>query len=348
MTDRPGVAILGSAHRPHAWSYARALASSPNARLAGVYDAMPELGQSIADEFGVAYHQDARVLLESARVQAVVVCSATAEHRAHVELAASRGCHVLCEKPIATTLEDAQAMIEACRGSGVQLHTAFVTRFLPLVQQVRATLLAGELGDVIAMVGGNRGRPPLPPQYPQWITTPSESGGGALIDHSVHITDVMRHLSGREVVRVGAEVGSLMWDIEVDDMALMSLVFEGGMVASVDPSWSVPAGNPWDYDFYLRIVGTLGSLSLNDVAESLRLVSKHRGGGLRLLPFADDVDAAMVEGFVASIRAGHLLGPCAHGEDGLRALEVALAGYEAARSAATVTLPSPRPAHRAV
>jgi len=84
------------------------------------------------------------------------------------------------------------------------------------------------------------------------------------------------------------------------------------------------------------------------VAESLRLVSKHRGGGLRLLPFADDVDAAMVEGFVASIRAGHLLGPCAHGEDGLRALEVALAGYEAARSAATVTLPSPRPAHRAV
>ena len=140
------------------------------------------------------------MLLESARVQAVVVCSATAEHRAHVELAASRGCHVLCEKPIATTLEDAQAMIEACQGAGVQLHTAFVTRFLPLVQQVRATLLAGELGDVIAMVGGNRGRPPLPPQYPEWITTPSDSGSLAVrsIDHSVHITDVIRHLSGRE------------------------------------------------------------------------------------------------------------------------------------------------------
>ena len=145
VTDRPGVAILGCAHRPHAWSYARALASSPNARLAGVFDATPELGQSIADEFGVAYHDDARVLLESARVQAVVVCSATAEHRALVELAASRGRHVLCEKPIATTLEDAQAMIEACQRAGVQLHTAFVTRFLPLVQQVRATLLAGEL-----------------------------------------------------------------------------------------------------------------------------------------------------------------------------------------------------------
>ncbi len=339
MTDRLGVAIIGCAHRPHAWSYARALAGSPGARLSGVFDPTPELGRSIADEFDVAYHRDVSGLLESPDVEAAVICSATVEHRRLAELAASRGRHVLCEKPIATTVEDARAMIEACSWAGVQLHTAFVTRFLPLVQQVRSILLAGELGDLVAMVGGNRGRPPLPPQYPGWITTPSESGGGALIDHSVHITDVMRHLSGREVERVAAEVGSLMWNLDVDDTALMSLVFNGGMVASIDPSWSVPAGNPWDYDFYLRVIGTLGSLSINDMAESLRLVSDRRGGGLRLVPFGDDVDAAMIDAFAASIRAGHVLSPCADGEDGLRALEVALAGYEAAETAATISLP---------
>jgi predicted dehydrogenase len=68
-------------------------------------------------------------------------------------------------------------------------------------------------------------------------------------------------------------------------------------------------------------------------------VSASAGGGLRLVPFGVDVDAAMVEAFVASIRAGEVLGPCATGDDGLRALEIALAGYAAADRAETVSLP---------
>ena len=103
---------------------------------------------------------------------------------------------------------------------------------------------------------------------------------------------------------MAAEVDSRLWDCGVDDVALMSLVFDDGMVASVDPSWSVPAGNPWDYDFYLRVVGSRGSLAISDLAESVKLVSSHTGGGLRLVPFGDDVDAALIEAFVASVRAG--------------------------------------------
>lgn len=340
MTGRLGVALLGCAHTQHAWSYARALAASPTARLVGVFDESAELGEPVSREFDVPLYGDAAALLDRPDVAAVVVCSATVEHRPLVEMAAGRGLHVLCEKPVATTLEDARAMLAACAQSGVQLHMAFVTRFLPLVQQVRAAVAAGDLGDLIAMVGGNRGRPPLPPQYPPWITTRSQSGGGALIDHSVHLTDVMRHLSGREVVRVAAEVDSRLWDCGVDDVALMSLVFDDGMVASVDPSWSVPAGNPWDYDFYLRIVGSRGSLAISDLPESLQLVSSHTGGGLRLVSFGTDVDAALIEAFAASIRAERLLSPCADGEAGLRALEIALAGYAAAHAGATVSLPA--------
>jgi predicted dehydrogenase len=339
VTTPVGVALLGCAHTQHAWSYARALAASPAARLVGVYDGRPELAEPISRSFDVPLYSEAAALLERSDVEAVVICSATVQHRPMVQLAAARGLHVLCEKPIATTLDDARAMLAACEQSGVQLHLAFVTRFLPLVQQVRSAIVAGDLGDLIAMVAGNRGRPPLPPLYPDWITTASESGGGALIDHSVHLTDVMRHLSGREVVRVGAEVDSRLWDIGVDDVALMSLVFDDGMVASVDPSWSVPAGNPWDYDFYLRIVGTRGSLAISDLAESVQLVSSHTGGGLRLVPFGEDVDVALVEAFVASVRADEILGPCADGAAGLRALEIALAGYAAADAGATVSLP---------
>lgn len=337
--SRLGVAVVGCAHAPHAWSYARALAGSAQARLVGVYDEDPALTAPLARDFGAPVHTDAAGLIGAPEVQAVVVCSATAHHRRHVELAASLGRHVLCEKPLATTAEDARAMIATCERAGVQLHTAFVSRFLPLAQQARAAVADGRLGDLLGAVAGNRGRAPLPPAYPEWITTPELSGGGALIDHSVHLTDILRHLSGAEVTRVTAEV-STPPALGVEDLALLSLTFDSGMVASLDPSWSVPAGNPWDYDFYLRLLGTAGSLDLTDLAESLDLVSGTAGPGLRLVPFGEDVDGAMIAAFLDSIRAGEVLDPCATGADGLRALEVALAGYASAARAATVPVPT--------
>ena len=205
---RLGVAILGVAHL-HALSYGQALAASPTARLVGFHDASPELAERAAPHLGCPHQPDLDALLDGGDVEAIIVCSATNGHRALVEHAAARGLHVLCEKPIATTIADAEAMIEACATHGVQLHTAFVTRFYPLVAQVRDAVASGRLGDLIGMVGGNRGRPPLPPLYPPWITTQAEAGGGALMDHSVHVTDVMRHVSGQEVVRVTAETDAL-------------------------------------------------------------------------------------------------------------------------------------------
>src|SRR5205814_562347 len=102
---------------------------------------------------------------------------------------------------------------------------------------------------------------------------PLAAGGGALIDHSVHVTDAMRHVSGLEVTEVSAEAGALLWGCEVDDVAAVLLRFDNGAVGSVDPSWSVPDDHPWDYDFFLRLVGREGSLDLTDAAESIRLVS---------------------------------------------------------------------------
>jgi predicted dehydrogenase len=339
VTAPVGVAILGCAHTPHAWSYARALVELPQAQLLGLYDPSQQQAESLIRDFGAPYYSDAVELVELAAVDAVVVCSETADHHRLVEMAAARGRHVLCEKPLATTLADACAMVSACAAAGVQLHTAFVSRFHPLVVQARATVRAGDLGDLVAMVGGNRGRPPLPPHYPKWITDPSRSGGGALIDHSVHLTDVMRHVSGQEVGRLSAEADALLWGRAVDDVAVMSLVFDGGAVATIDPSWSVPANNPWDYDFFLRLLGTGGSLTIDDVAGSLRLVG-NGAPGLRLVPVGTDIDALLIAAFVASVQAGDVLEPCASGEDGLRALEVALAGYASAeRGAAVVRLP---------
>src|SRR3954471_6866865 len=341
MSRKPvGVAILGAAHMGHAWAYSRALTESPNAHVVGLYDPEPEHTRWIHQDFGVPLTGDAEALLALPEVDSVLVCSANDEHRAHVELAAAHGKHVLCEKPIATTVEDAEAMVAACAAAGVQLHVAFVSRFLPLVQRARTAVREGRLGELLGLVGGNRGRPPLPPGYPAWITDPVLAGGGALIDHSVHVADVMRHVSGLEVAEVSAEAGALLWDCGVDDVAVLSLRFEGGAVGSIDPSWSVPADNHWDYDFYLRLVGTAGSLDITDGAEAVHLVTTREGGprGLRHASFGEDADRAMVEAFLASVRAGTVLEPCATGTDGLRALEIALAGYDSSATGQVRTL----------
>jgi predicted dehydrogenase len=340
VTAPVNVAIVGCAHRPHAWSYARALSSSASARLVAVFDEDESLGRSVADDFGASWTDDLDMVLGSEDLDAVVICSPTADHRRHVEAAAAAGCHVLCEKPIATTIEDARAMIDACHEAGVQLHIAFVSRFLPHVRSAKAALESGSLGQVVGLRAGNRGRPPLPPHYPAWITDPGQAGGGALIDHSVHLTDLVRHLTGHEVTRVAAEAGSLLWDAPVEDCAVLSLVLDNGAVAGLDPSWSVPANNPWDYDFFLRLVGTSGSIDLDDLSESVRIVSAGTGDGLRFAGFADDPDATMLETFCTSVREGRMAEPSASGKDGLRSLEVALAGYVSTSGAGRFVTPA--------
>lgn len=334
--DLVGVAMLGVAHAPHAMSYARCVGDAPDAQLVGIYDDDPILGAAIATQFDATYYDDVETLLADVRLRAVIVCGETIGHRPLVELAARHGLHVLCEKPIATIIDDAEAMIRSCEEHGVQLHTAFVSRFYPVIAKVRSAISSGRIGEVVGMVGGNRGRPPLPPSYPPWITDPTRSGGGALIDHSVHVTDIMRHLTGHEIVRVNAEVDDRFWSSGVDDMAVLSVAFDNGAIATIDPSWSVPGGNPWSYDFFLRILGTEGVIAIDDTTESLRFVGADQG--LQLVPFGVDIDALMVEAFLASVRTGRALDPSADGEDGLRALEVALAGYDAAASADSVLL----------
>lgn len=295
----------------------------------------------MATRFGVPeYHAEARAVIECDDVQAVVVCSATDVHADLVVAAAATGKHVLCEKPIATRVEDARTMIAACRAAGVQLHIPFVLRFFPMVQRARQMIEAGEIGDVYGMMGGNRGIPPLPPTYPGWITDPKQAGGGALIDHSVHVTDAMRFVTGAEATRVFAECGTLFRDdLAVDDAAILLVTFDERIAASVDPSWCFPRTNPYHYDFYLRILGSDGLIVLDETRSALQVSRQGEDGRSFVLEgFGVEADLEMMRHFIRCVRDGEQLLPAATGADGLRALEIALAGYESARTGQPVTI----------
>ena len=156
-------------------------------------------------------------------VDAVVVCSENKNHARDVIPALRGGVHVLCEKPISTTVDDAVAMVEASESSESQLSIAFPVRYLPSIVRARQVVRGGSLGRVLAVNGANRGTIPG-----GWFLDPEIAGGGALMDHTVHVADLLRWMLDVEVKSVYAEVGTLFGAGKTDDAAILTLELEGG------------------------------------------------------------------------------------------------------------------------
>ena len=126
----------------HAWGYAHALQRCEETIFAAFAEEDPERRRTITKEFPAAHAFDSwKAMLEKEPLDAVIVTSANTRHREHAVAAARAGKHVLCEKPISTTLKDARAIIEACRKAGVKLQTAFPVRFCPAVTRAEADVL---------------------------------------------------------------------------------------------------------------------------------------------------------------------------------------------------------------
>ncbi|XID90934.1 Gfo/Idh/MocA family protein [Paenibacillaceae bacterium WGS1546] len=315
------IGIVSFAHM-HAWSYAHAVQRNPNAELAGIFDDDAERGRSMAERFGAKGYGRLEDML--ADVDAVIVCSENAKHAAHAIAAAEAGKHVLCEKPIATTIEDGKAMIEAAERNGVQLMIAFPCRFSTVARRTKERIASGELGELVALNGTNRGSMPW-----GWFVDRSMSGGGAVMDHTVHVLDVMRwYMPGAEVTEVYAEADRLFYEeADIDDCGLLTFVFDNGAIASLDPSWSRSKSYPVWGDLTLDIVGTKGTAKIDLYKQHFTL---HSDDTMKTTqPFwGDDPDQALIDHFIDCVASGKPVSVT--GTDGLRALEAALAAYRSA------------------
>ncbi|HEY3365574.1 MAG TPA: Gfo/Idh/MocA family oxidoreductase [Symbiobacteriaceae bacterium] len=315
------VAMLSFAHM-HAWSYAGAVQRAPGAMLSVIWDEDESRGRHAAEVFGCPFEPDLEVVLAS-DITAVVICAANAHHRDLTIRAARAGKHILCEKPIAVSVADAEAMVDAARQAGVQLMTAFPVRYAPPVVRARQAVLEGRVGEVLAIRGTNHGRMPG-----GWFIEPALSGGGAVMDHTVHVADLMRWITGREFTSVFAEVGTRFYDVAIDDCGMLSLEMEGGLIATLDPSWSRPAAFPTWGDVTLEIVGTRGTITVDAFGQNVTLYN-NADRVAAWAGFGADIDSLMIADFLGCVRAGRPV-PVT-GEDGLRAMEVALLAYESAR-----------------
>jgi UDP-N-acetylglucosamine 3-dehydrogenase len=318
------VGIVSFAH-VHAPPYAGVLASLDAADFIGVADDDVSRGREAAERFGVRYFADARGLFDE--VDAVVVCSENRNHARDAVTALESGVHVLCEKPISTTVEDAWAMIQTSADTGRQLRTAFPVRYLPAVGQAREIVRAGGLGRVLAVNGTNHGRIPG-----GWFIDPEMAGGGAVMDHTVHVADALRWLLDAETRSVYAEIGTFFGAGGIDDGAILTLELEGGVIAdgafaTIDPSWSRGEGYPTWGDVTLRITGTSGTLEVDAFAQRITTFD-HEAKITAWTHTGEDMNVLMLEDFVRGVAEGSAAG--ASGVDGLRALEIVLAAYRSA------------------
>lgn len=325
------VAILSFAH-VHAYAYAAALTTMPGTELVAIADENEERGKAAAAQFGTTWIADYREAVARDDVDAVVVCSENVHHKAMTIAAAEAGKHVLCEKPLATTVEDAQAMIDACKQHGVKLQTAFPVRFNSSVVALRDAIRSGAIGETLTIVARNPGYCPG-----SWFVDPALSGGGAVIDHTVHVVDVLRWIYDAEFTEVYAEIDTRMHDIEGDDTGLLMLKMSNGVPVSLDTSWSRPSSWPIWGGVTIDVIGETGVLfvdAFNDTYE----IAEDRTPRYAWEPVEVSGDPEMIAAFIDAVRND--TEPPVTGEDGLRAVQVALCAYESARTNAPVAIPS--------
>ncbi|MGG1514273.1 Gfo/Idh/MocA family oxidoreductase [Paenibacillus oryzisoli] len=323
------IGMISFAHG-HAFSYLEALRALTHVEVRGIADEVASRVAEVTARYGVPYYERYADLLAT-DIDAVVICAENARHEEITIAAAKAGKHVMCEKPLGLSVSEMETMIAACRENGVQLMTAFPCRYLAAVVAAKKAVDAGEIGDIVAIKGTNRGSLPS-----GWFVDPSLSGGGALLDHTVHVMDLMNWLTGSEVTEVFAHADTLFHEgLEVDDAGMIHVKFASGVVGVLDTSWSRNPAFPTWGDVTMTIVGTKGTIAVDSFAQKNELYSIDSGKGVWSF-WGDNMDAHMVQAFVQALLDGTEV-PIT-GEDGLRSTAVALAGYQSVASGQPVAL----------
>lgn len=340
-----GVGIIGTGGiaRAHAGAYAR---FSDRCRVVAVADIDAARAEAFASGLGgdVAVHAGAQGVLERPDVDLVSICAPPFTHAPLALQALGAGKHVLVEKPMATSLQECDAMLAAARDAGRTLGVVHQNRFRPEFARVKALLDAGLLGPldfVSVQCLWWRG-----PEYYRlwWRGTWDQEGGGALLNHAVHFVDLLVWLAG-----LPAEVSGLVacraHDIEVEDLACALLRFPGGAAGQL--SGTVDAHLNLDR---VEVCGRRAAVSVvpwtirahADVGDGFgrpdpAVVAELEAAAVAVPVSPERGHAAQIDLVLDALARG--APPPVTGEDGRRAVEVVTAVYAAAAAGRPCALP---------
>ena len=291
------------------------------AKLVAVADTDTKAAHGAAEAFGVRAFDDPLEMLQSVKPQAVIICTPPNTHRALAEAALASGAHVLCEKPLALSVEDAQAMLQAADEAGRLLMMASKFRFVQDIVRAKGIVQSGILGEIILFENEFCSHVDM---KPRWNSDPAVGGGGVLIDNGSHSVDIFRYLIG-PIENLQAVFGKQWQKIDVEDTCYLHLRSADGTVGCIDLSWSIHKEAP----FFLRIFGTEGTLEVGWKTSRYRQSAK-----LDWVSFGNGYDkfqavGAQLANFIDSI--GGKAMPIINEEDALESVRVIQCAYNTSR-----------------
>ncbi|MBD3868860.1 MAG: Gfo/Idh/MocA family oxidoreductase [Acidobacteria bacterium] len=324
---------------------AREAVASGVARLAGVFDVNHKVARNMAKALSAPFYPTVESMLASPDVDTVLISVPHHLHRPLGVQAAQSGKHVMMEKPVANSLEEADAILDACKTNGVGLTVNYSFRFLPKIQKAKQLVEMGALGDITGIQilqhqykdpgywTGARSNSP-----DDWRASREKCGGGFLIMTTCHIIDYVHFITGLRTERIYSEYGTLCSPAEVEDIISIACKLENGAVGSLCAS-SIMRGVDQNEE---RISGTNGTMVLNEDGISLfstRPVDGLKPGKVHRIKKFPDVSwtAEWVRDFATSLHEGRE--PAVSGRDAWDNLAFITSAYDSMEKGMAVQVP---------
>ena len=316
-----------------------ALRAQPGHDVVGVASSDAERGRAYAKRHRIgAAHASVAALLADPAVQAVYISTTNELHREQVLAAAAAGKHVLCEKPLALTLADALAMVDACRDAGVLMATNHHLRNAATHRKIRELVRAGAIGKPLFARVFHAVH--LPPHLQGWRLDKPQAGGGVVLDITVHDADTLRFILDAEPVEaVGLSQCAAMASEGLEDGVMAVLRFDNGVLAQLHDAFTVKHAGTG-----IEIHGESGSIVGRNVMTQQpvgEVLLRTAAGEQNVAVAHENLYLRGVASFCAALRGEGA--PAATAEDGVRSLAAALAVLDACRSGMAVRVANPWP-----
>jgi predicted dehydrogenase len=349
LNNKISISILSFAHG-HASTYCQEIQSYADARLVSAWDDDPERGRTEAAKYGMQFCPNIETVLQDPGVDAVIVSCETNHHADLIEQAAAAGKHILCQKPLATTLADCDRVLTAIQRTGVKFSMAYQMRHDPVNQKIKALLDEGAVGRVAIVRRRHAINVLLNPDFvlgkTRWHMDP-EANIGMFFDDASHAADWFYWMLGKPV-SVMAEIERILTDTPSDDNGVAVFRFAGGEIGILLNSSTTVAGVNTteiygDQGFLVQDYGDAPSVASPHPKDAipLRMI---RSGDAAWTEFPIPIPHNQAERIRAVPRPfiNYLKGdvpPSATAEDGRVVVEMLLGAYRSAKEGRRVLFP---------
>lgn len=261
------IGIVGAGLRGSMFS--NALEQVPGVEVVGAAEPSEHVANSWREQFGHKTYASAEELYDSEKLDAAIIATPDFAHEAPAVAAAERGIHLLIEKPLATTLEAANAIADASRKSGSLVVAAFENRWNPAFLEAKAAVANGQVGDVISQSAFLSSTTRVPTQMLSWAAKTSPTW--FFMSHTVDLAMMFADKKVSSVYARGSKRVLVDLGIDTYDYVQALLTFEDGTSAVLDSTWALPDNLPSPFPFRFEVRGTTGSIYIDQTNQSVQI-----------------------------------------------------------------------------